>query len=74
VTVEDHALHAGFGSAVAECLIDRGAVPTRLVRIGLPDRFIEHGSRSDLLSRYGLGAAEITERCRIELGRTLHVR
>jgi 1-deoxy-D-xylulose-5-phosphate synthase len=74
VTLEDHALQAGFGSAVAECLLDRGAAPSRLVRIGIPDRFIEHGSRSDLMRRYGLGAAEIAERCRKELGRTLRVR
>ena len=74
VTVEDHARVGGFGSAVAECLLDADVRDARLVRLGLPDRFIEHGSRGQLLRRYGLGAGEIAERCAHELGRTLRVR
>jgi 1-deoxy-D-xylulose-5-phosphate synthase len=58
VTVEDHALAGGFGSAVVEAL--PGA---RVQRLGLPDRFVEHGSRDDLLKRYGLSAAGIAEKC-----------
>jgi len=69
VTVEDHALPGGFGSAVAECLLDTGAAPTRLVRVGLPDRFVEHGSRAELLRRHGLGPAEIAARASEELRR-----
>jgi 1-deoxy-D-xylulose-5-phosphate synthase len=64
VTVEDHALAGGFGSAVLESLGGRG----RVVRIGLPDRFVEHGSRDDLLKRYGLAAAQIAERCEAASG------
>jgi 1-deoxy-D-xylulose-5-phosphate synthase len=71
VTLEDHALLGGFGSAVCETLVDRAALPPRLVRMGLPDRFVEHGSRSDLLARYGLDAAAVVERCASELSRTL---
>jgi 1-deoxy-D-xylulose-5-phosphate synthase len=64
VTVEDHALAGGFGSAVLEAL---GSGPrARVVRMGLPDRFVEHGSRDELLRRYGLGAAQIAERCEAE--------
>jgi 1-deoxy-D-xylulose-5-phosphate synthase len=63
VTVEDHALAGGFGSAVLEAL--GGG---RVVRIGLPDRFVEHGSRDDLLKRYGLAAAQIAERCEAASG------
>jgi len=74
VTVEDHARAGGFGSAVAESLLDADVRGARLVRLGLPDRFIEHGSRGQLLQRYGLGAGEIAERCAHELGRTLRVR
>ncbi|MHC4547435.1 MAG: 1-deoxy-D-xylulose-5-phosphate synthase [Planctomycetota bacterium] len=74
VTVEDHALLGGFGSAVCECLCDGNTLDARVVRLGLPDRFIEHGSRNELLRRYGLGPAEIAERCEVELKRTLRAR
>ncbi|MFW5882786.1 MAG: 1-deoxy-D-xylulose-5-phosphate synthase, partial [Verrucomicrobiota bacterium] len=43
VTLEDHVLTGGFGSAVLETLQDAGA-PTPVLRIGWPDAFIEHGS------------------------------
>ena len=66
VTVEDHVLQAGFGSAVIEALADRGALDTRLVRIGIPDRFVEHGGRTELLDRIGLSPTRIAERCHQE--------
>jgi 1-deoxy-D-xylulose-5-phosphate synthase len=57
VTFEDHAKMGGFGSAVAEALEDSGStVP--VVRIGWPDRFIEHGKVDQLRARYGLTAEE----------------
>jgi 1-deoxy-D-xylulose-5-phosphate synthase len=71
VTVEDHALQGGFGSAVCECVSDQAAGEARLVRLGLPDRFIEHGDRDELLRRHGLGPAEIAERCEVEVKRTV---
>jgi 1-deoxy-D-xylulose-5-phosphate synthase len=43
VTIEDHARAGGFGSAVLECLCDRG-VSAAVERLGLPDRFIDHGA------------------------------
>jgi 1-deoxy-D-xylulose-5-phosphate synthase len=53
VTFEDHVRMGGFGSAVIEALEDLGsAVP--VVRIGWPDRFIEHGKVDELRTRYGL--------------------
>lgn len=60
VTFEDHAKMGGFGSAVVEALEDLGSnVP--VVRIGWPDRFIEHGKVDNLRMRYGLSvdAAEL---------------
>ena len=66
VTVEDHALAGGFSSAVGECLMD-GGISARVLRLGLPDRFVEHGNRAELLCRYGLGSAEIAERAEREL-------
>ena len=47
VTVEDGQLAGGFGSAVLEWLSDYGKT-TRVRRIGLPDRFIEHGTVNEL--------------------------
>ena len=53
VTFEDHVIMGGFGSAVLEALDEMGfAIP--VVRIGWPDRFIEHGKVEALRARYGL--------------------
>jgi 1-deoxy-D-xylulose-5-phosphate synthase len=56
VTVEEHALHGGFGSAVLECLERARISGIKTLRIGLPDRFIEHGSQAILRKKYGLDA------------------
>jgi 1-deoxy-D-xylulose-5-phosphate synthase len=46
ITIEDHALAGGFGGAVLEALCDRG-VSIRVERLGLPDRFIDHGTQEE---------------------------
>ncbi|MGH9605721.1 MAG: 1-deoxy-D-xylulose-5-phosphate synthase [Terracidiphilus sp.] len=57
VTFEDHVKMGGFGSAVIEALDEMGlAVP--VVRIGWPDRFIEHGKVDALRLRYGVSVDE----------------
>jgi 1-deoxy-D-xylulose-5-phosphate synthase len=61
VTVEENVLQGGFGSAVMELMEEEGLSP-RLLRIGLPDRFIEHGSKADLYAAYGLDAEGIALR------------
>jgi 1-deoxy-D-xylulose-5-phosphate synthase len=53
VTFEDHVKMGGFGSAVIEALEDLG-IKVPVVRIGWPDKFIEHGKVDDLRARYGL--------------------
>jgi 1-deoxy-D-xylulose-5-phosphate synthase len=53
VTFEDHVKMGGFGSAVIEALDDMG-IKVPVVRIGWPDKFIEHGKVDDLRARYGL--------------------
>ncbi len=53
VTFEDHVLAGGFGSAVLEELQSAG-LQTPVVRIGWPDRFIEHGKVEELRARYGV--------------------
>jgi 1-deoxy-D-xylulose-5-phosphate synthase len=55
VTLEDHVLMGGFGSAVLEALSEMGLdVPVE--RIGWPDQFIEHGKVDALRTRYGITA------------------
>jgi 1-deoxy-D-xylulose-5-phosphate synthase len=58
VTIEENAVAGGAGSAVGECLAARG-LERELHHVGLPDRFIEHGSREDSLVMSGLDAAGI---------------
>ena len=54
VTLEDHALMGGYGSAVLELFSEKG-MTTPVVRIGWPDQFIEHATTQDeLRSKYGL--------------------
>lgn len=59
VTVEDHVLAGGFGSAVLEAAEQAGLDTRRIHRLGLPDRFIEHASRSAQLAEAGLDVAGI---------------
>ncbi|MEK7467963.1 MAG: 1-deoxy-D-xylulose-5-phosphate synthase [Planctomycetota bacterium] len=59
LTVEDHQLLGGFGSAVLEAAQTCGADARKIARIGIPDRFIEHGSRPKLLEMLGLDATGI---------------
>ena len=60
-TVEEHILAGGFGSAVAELVVDNN-LEVKVKRIGLPDKFIEHGAQQKLLARYGLDKAGIKEK------------
>jgi 1-deoxy-D-xylulose-5-phosphate synthase len=55
ITLEENAVAGGAGSAVAECLAANGIERT-IHHIGIPDRFIEHGSREDCLAMAGLDA------------------
>ncbi len=60
ITIEDGALIGGFGSAVAEWLMDRNAnIP--LQRMGLPDKFVEHGPVKDLYKIVGLNQEAIAQ-------------
>jgi 1-deoxy-D-xylulose-5-phosphate synthase len=61
ITLEDHVLAGGFGSAVLECVSEHG-LTTPVVRIGWPDAFIEHGKVEALRSKYGLTAETAMQR------------
>jgi len=61
VTIEEHALMGGFGSAVLECLADAGMTSVRVKRLGVPDRFIEHATAEAQLAECGLSPAGIRQ-------------
>jgi 1-deoxy-D-xylulose-5-phosphate synthase len=70
ITVEENALPTGFGSAVLEMVADAGTPTGPIRRLGLPDRFVEHGERGELLAELGLDAVGIASACRQLAGRT----
>ena len=72
VTVEENALQTGFGSAVLEAVNDTGVHAGPIKRLGIPDRFVEHGERAELLADLGLDAAGIAAACRQLAGRVPH--
>jgi 1-deoxy-D-xylulose-5-phosphate synthase len=61
VTVEESVLAGGFGSAVGERLSDDGIVVPHL-RLGVPNEFVLHGKRDELLKQVGLDAESIARR------------
>jgi 1-deoxy-D-xylulose-5-phosphate synthase len=64
LSVEEGTLMGGFGSAVLEACSDAGLDTRHLRRLGVPDRFIEHGTRAELLADLGLDAEGIAAACR----------
>jgi 1-deoxy-D-xylulose-5-phosphate synthase len=54
VTVEESTLEGGFGSALLEAANAAGLDTRHILRRGLPDRFIEHAERGELLAELGL--------------------
>lgn len=59
LTAEESALKGGFGSGVLEFFQERGYYDLRIACMGIPDRFIEHGSVKELLKEIGLTADNI---------------
>ena len=68
VTVEEHSVIGGLGSAVAEVMAEDGSA-ARLIRLGAQDVFGESGTADELLEKHGLTAVAIAERLRREYGR-----
>jgi len=67
IVVEEGALAGGFGSAVLELFSEEGIYNIKVDRMGIPDYFVEHGTRSELLADLGLNAAGIADRARAML-------
>jgi 1-deoxy-D-xylulose-5-phosphate synthase len=62
VTVEEGVLAGGFGSAVWETLSEAGAATARILRVGLPDRYVTHGKPALLHEEVGYTGERIAER------------
>ena len=62
VTIEENDLPGGFGEAVLEALAGLGLSRQDVLRLGLPDAFVTHGSRAELLAEVGLDPAGIVRR------------
>jgi 1-deoxy-D-xylulose-5-phosphate synthase len=69
VTVEEGALAGGFGSALLEAASEARLDTRNVVRLGLPDRFVEHAERGELLADLGLDVNGIVATVRRALGR-----
>ncbi len=69
-TVEEHSIRGGFSSAVLEELVLARARADRIRPIALPDEFIPHGTRGELLTEFSLSPVAIADRVR----RTLQTR
>ncbi|MFK7735322.1 MAG: 1-deoxy-D-xylulose-5-phosphate synthase [Pirellulaceae bacterium] len=64
VTLEEAALAGGFGSVVLEEACEQNWDTRKLKRLGLPDQFIEHGDRGELLADFGMSVEGLVELCR----------
>lgn len=64
VTLEEATLAGGFGSAVLEAAADAHLDASRVRRLGIPDIYVEHGERDELLADLGLDVESIATTCR----------
>jgi len=67
VTIEENAVIGGAGSEVARALEEMG-LAARLLRIGLPDRFVDHGDQQQLLAQLAMDSAGIVSRVEATIG------
>ena len=73
LTVEDHALQNGFGSAVIEHAVSNHLPTQAITRLGMPDRLIPHASRKEQLAEVGLDPAGIARSVRDAVRRGISV-
>lgn len=62
VTLEDNTLTGGYGSAIAEMLMDLGIQGKKLYRFGLPDSFVEHGEIPELYKQLGIDGESLAKK------------
>jgi 1-deoxy-D-xylulose-5-phosphate synthase len=61
ITIEDHVMDGGFGSALLQTLNSKGITGVEVKRIALPNKPIEHGRVEELYEKYGLSKRKIEE-------------
>ena len=61
VTMEDGVVKGGYGESIASHIINND-VDNKILNIGWPKAFIEHGDTDKVMARYGMGENEIVER------------
>ncbi|MFN3153460.1 1-deoxy-D-xylulose-5-phosphate synthase [Bremerella sp.] len=64
VTVEEAALMTGFGSALLEAANEAGVDASHVKRLGIPDLFVQHGDRAEILAELNLDSLGIAKVCR----------
>jgi 1-deoxy-D-xylulose-5-phosphate synthase len=67
VTIEEGVMNGGFGSAIAEFIEREKIKNITLEMVGLPDEFVEHGERNELLNKYNLNTEGIVNLIKTEL-------
>jgi len=63
LTMEEHVITGGFGSAVLELLAEEGMTGVQVVRMGLPDAFVEHGEAKEIRKEIGLTVEDAIAHC-----------
>ena len=72
ITVEDGCIMGGFGSAVAEFMLDHG-YSAAIQRLGIPDKFIDHGEQKELYAECHYDVAAIKNAVRQQVGESVLV-
>lgn len=62
VTLEEHALNVGMGSIINNFLVQNNFQHIQMLNLGIPDTFVQHGDRKNLLKELGLDAKSVTEK------------
>jgi len=61
ITIEEHALHGGLGSAINNFIVQNGLTHLKVKNFGIPDEFIGHGDYGDLLEKLGLTPQRVAD-------------
>lgn len=68
LTIEENVIRGGFGDGIMELLLSHGADGVKVRAMGLPDRFVTHGSRAELIKELDLGVDAIVAKARELVG------
>ncbi len=74
ITVEDGAIKGGFGSAVAEYMVDNQITHKKMIRLGIPDDIIEHGEQPELYQQCGIDSLSILNKIQLSFQKKIEVK